>query len=290
MQSIGERLEDARKRMGVSLREAAEATKIRSDFLGYIEQDKMDFDLPDIYKRGFLKNYARFLKLDADKIMADFNAQQLSHTRLGKKGGSEWFGQMDAKSSESENSQSSFDTDDQPAPYGRIAPKPTKSTPASNDSDERIDPADEEEADDKTFYLKVGLIFVGTLALVFVIFGLIWAILGSDDSETIADEPELRAPIAAESANETNSSNGNNAAADQNTLTLVASGNVYVLVKQQLDNQELLRRTLSAGESVSLEKEGAVDILFTAGENLVIEHGGERLRPSTPGTAKITIE
>ena len=44
MQSIGERLEEARKRKGISLREAAEATKIRSDFLGYIEQNKMDFD------------------------------------------------------------------------------------------------------------------------------------------------------------------------------------------------------------------------------------------------------
>ena len=33
MQSIGERLEEARKRKGISLREAAEATKIRSDFL-----------------------------------------------------------------------------------------------------------------------------------------------------------------------------------------------------------------------------------------------------------------
>ena len=62
MQSIGERLEEARKRKGISLREAAEATKIRSDFLGYIEQNKMDFSLPEIYKRGFLKNYARYLK------------------------------------------------------------------------------------------------------------------------------------------------------------------------------------------------------------------------------------
>jgi cytoskeleton protein RodZ len=62
-----------------------------------------------------------------------------------------------------------------------------------------------------------------------------------------------------------------------------------VLVKQQSDNQELLRKTMSDGERVTLEKDGAVDILFTAGENLLIEHAGERLRPSTSGTAKITI-
>ena len=100
MQSIGERLEEARKRKGISLREAAEATKIRSDFLGYIEQNKMDFSLPDIYLRGFLIIYARYLKLDYDKIMTDYNAQQLSKSRLGKKAGSEWFGQMEVKKTE----------------------------------------------------------------------------------------------------------------------------------------------------------------------------------------------
>ncbi|MDP5080533.1 MAG: helix-turn-helix domain-containing protein, partial [Opitutales bacterium] len=47
MQSIGERLEEARKRKGISLREAAEATKIRGDFLGYFEQNKFDFELPE---------------------------------------------------------------------------------------------------------------------------------------------------------------------------------------------------------------------------------------------------
>ena len=33
MQTIGERLEEARKKRGLSLREAAEATKIRGDYL-----------------------------------------------------------------------------------------------------------------------------------------------------------------------------------------------------------------------------------------------------------------
>ena len=47
----------------------------------------MDFSLPEIYKRGFLKNYARYLKLDYDMIITDYNAQQLSKSRLGKKAG-----------------------------------------------------------------------------------------------------------------------------------------------------------------------------------------------------------
>ena len=42
--------------------------------------------------------------------------------------------------------------------------------------------------------------------------------------------------------------------------------------------------------SITLDKDGAVDILFTAGENLQIEHGGELLRPRGSGTAKISIK
>ena len=175
MQSIGERLEEARKRKGISLREAAEATKIRSDFLGYIEQNKMDFSLPEIYKRGFLKNYARYLKLDYDKIMTDYNAQQLSKSRLGKKAGSEWFGQMEVKKNEGEELTDHSESEE-PTSYGRITAKPTRAEEAETNEDG-------DEAD-KTFYMKIGLVFVGTLALVFVVFGLIWAILGSGSDDT----------------------------------------------------------------------------------------------------------
>jgi transcriptional regulator with XRE-family HTH domain len=294
MQTIGERLEDARKRKGISLREAAEATKIRSDFLGSIEQNRFDFDLPEIYKRGFLKNYARYLKLNVEQILTDYNAQQLSNSRLAKKAGAEWFGQMELKkadrpehSEKSEQAETSYESaestereDGESAPLGRILPKP-----AAKPKEES---SHEDEESDKTFYLKIGLIFVGTIALVFVVVGLIWAILGSGDSSTgtAAPAPEIR---DTPSITETLTTGADDEPASSDSITLIASGNVYVLVKQKDDNQELYRNTMGAGDTVPLEKSGPVDILFTAGEFLTIEHGGERMRPSSSGTAKITI-
>ena len=278
MQSIGERLEEARKRKGISLREAAEVTKIRSDFLGYIEQNKMDFELPEIYKRGFLKNYARYLKLDVDKIMTDYNAQQLSNSRLGKKGGSEWFGQMEIKKTESEAT-NERSIPEESSRYGHISAKPSRPEKASQAQDE-------EEDSDKTFYIKIGLIFVGTLALVFVVFGLLWSILGSNSADELENDAVLGDPaeqVGAPIASTTN-------VASNNSITLTASGTVYVLVKQQADNKELYRKTMIEGETITLEKEGPVDILFTAGKHLVIEQGGERFRPNTDGTAKITLK
>ncbi len=74
MQTIGERLEEARKRKGISIREAAEATKIRGDYLHKFESNQFDIKLPDIYIRGFLRIYSNYLKLPAEKIVADFLA------------------------------------------------------------------------------------------------------------------------------------------------------------------------------------------------------------------------
>ena len=74
MQTIGERLEEARKKKGISIREAAEATKIRGDYLTKFESNHFDIGLTEIYTRGFLRTYANFLKLPADRIINDYAA------------------------------------------------------------------------------------------------------------------------------------------------------------------------------------------------------------------------
>lgn len=74
MQTIGERLEEARKRKGISIREAAETTKIRGDYLQKFEANSFEVDLPPLYVRGFLRSYARFLDLDPDRMVSDFDA------------------------------------------------------------------------------------------------------------------------------------------------------------------------------------------------------------------------
>jgi transcriptional regulator with XRE-family HTH domain len=72
MQTIGERLEEARKKKGISVREAAEATKIRGDYLQKFEGNQFDIGLTDIYVRGFLKSYATFLRIPPERLLNDF--------------------------------------------------------------------------------------------------------------------------------------------------------------------------------------------------------------------------
>src|SRR5206468_2106384 len=94
MQTIGERLEEARKKKGISIREAAEATKIRGDYLQKLESNQFDLGLTDIYTRGFLRNYCTFLKIPHERIMNDYAALGRGETR-SRQPNREVYGRMD---------------------------------------------------------------------------------------------------------------------------------------------------------------------------------------------------
>jgi len=95
MQNIGERLEEARKRKGLSVREAAEATKIRGDYLQKFEANDYDLDLPPLYIRGFVRSYARYLELDADRLIAEYDAQLASEGRAPRRETREVYGRVE---------------------------------------------------------------------------------------------------------------------------------------------------------------------------------------------------
>jgi transcriptional regulator with XRE-family HTH domain len=96
MQTIGERLEEARKSKGKSIREAAEATKIRGDYLHKYESNQFDIKLPEIYVRGFLRTYANYLKLPGEKIVNDYQALGVGDAAKNTRGlNREVYGRMD---------------------------------------------------------------------------------------------------------------------------------------------------------------------------------------------------
>jgi cytoskeleton protein RodZ len=70
--SFGENLRRERELRGISLHEIAEATKISVRFLQALEQDRLDVLPGGIFPRAFIKQYARYLGLDAERVLADF--------------------------------------------------------------------------------------------------------------------------------------------------------------------------------------------------------------------------
>ena len=70
--ALGEKLRDAREQRGVDLYRVERDTKIRTKYLAALEAGDFS-DLPgDVYTRGFLRNYATYLGLDADEIVEEW--------------------------------------------------------------------------------------------------------------------------------------------------------------------------------------------------------------------------
>ena len=76
MGTLGNYLRSAREARGIDLREAAQQTRISLQYLKALESE--DFSkLPGaVFVRGFLKNYSKFLQLDATEVMKKFGELQ----------------------------------------------------------------------------------------------------------------------------------------------------------------------------------------------------------------------
>lgn len=71
---IGENLKNARMRKGYSFEFIEEATKIRTKYLQALENDDYAVLPGPVYAKAFLRTYAKFLELDTDEIIDEYNA------------------------------------------------------------------------------------------------------------------------------------------------------------------------------------------------------------------------
>lgn len=287
MYNIGEQLEEARKQKGLSIRDASESTKIRGEYLENFEANNFNIDLPEIYTRGFLRNYARFLKLDGQEILAQY--EKLSENVPYGNDSREILGAI-----KKQNEPFLREPRPEPTPRRRPSlgqmPDPDEASNPEKESEEENEfnfsrdensesneafrrPANtpsEEESEylpfDKTLYLKIGVILGGAVILIILMVALVGA---------------LRSPATEVT--------GNDAEAEIQTIPgteffLEASGDILSVTVRELNTgEELFRGSLSEGMRVPLRREGRVRITTTDGQNLRIEEGGERLRFPTTG-------
>ncbi len=73
MSALGERFRAAREARGLTLSDVAEQIRIRSVYLAAIEDEDWDAIGAPVYVRGFLRTYGRYLGLDPEDAVADFN-------------------------------------------------------------------------------------------------------------------------------------------------------------------------------------------------------------------------
>lgn len=72
---IGNKLREAREARGLTLEEVEEETKIRRKYLQALEEEQFQILPGPIYAKAFLKNYARFLNIDVEETLEEYNRQ-----------------------------------------------------------------------------------------------------------------------------------------------------------------------------------------------------------------------
>lgn len=72
---IGEALRAAREEQGRTIEEASRATRVRADYLRALEEERFDRIGGDVYAKGFLATYARWLGLDAEPLLERYRRE-----------------------------------------------------------------------------------------------------------------------------------------------------------------------------------------------------------------------
>lgn len=279
MQSIGERLEEARKKKGISIREAADATKIRGDFLDCFEKDKFDIGIPDIYVRGFLNNYAKFLHIDPAKITTDYSAFKLGRSKISKRDRGEVLGRLDMPENpqEKESSPASpYQDPENEAPLGSFSGRSGESQSsryASSDSDSESDV-------DYSLYWKLAFAVAAVFAVFILLVYVVWNVITKDSPEINPDLVE--APVLDTSGAEI-------LQPAEEVIRLIASGDVHVLVVEKNTNQRLFNGTIAAGEDVEIRKKGPIAVAFNEGSNLSYTKAGQTYEVAADGLGRISI-
>jgi transcriptional regulator with XRE-family HTH domain len=266
--SIGERLEEARKRKGISIREAAEATKVRGDYLLAMENNSFEINLPEIYKRGFFKIYVNYLRLDAEKFMADFDAvrsatRKTQHRLVPP-----------PQKREQGAAPTGTPTASPSAQQGRVSFGRMDFDSAGEDGEEgeAINPV---AHDGGIPFLRPLMVLAGLVLVVFVVYLVVSAVRSPATPQL---NPDLAQPAVATTANAVR------------PITLSASDRVNVRVIQQSDKALIFDGWLNAGETRNFNVAGPVAISYGKGEALTIERDGQKQATGRSGIGKSIVE
>jgi cytoskeletal protein RodZ len=73
---LGDKLRAERERQSLTIKDIEQGTSIRALYIDCIEKGAYEQLPGEVYTKGFIRNYANFLKLDADAFVREFNEER----------------------------------------------------------------------------------------------------------------------------------------------------------------------------------------------------------------------
>ncbi len=239
MKNLGAKLKATRESMQLSLRDVADATRLRIFVLEKMEDGSFDYKLQDIYKRGFLRIYASFLKLDVDAIMREYNtAMAMRPSEDGKK---------------------------------RIAVAQFEEADVAQETNFG-DLAQEQEVEpDMTMkYVKLGGAFVLAILLIIVVMTILSSVMKSGSEAPVQSQDNANVEnVSAESAI-------NDVPATEPVLVVSAYGDTYLTVAKNANRKSaIFTGTIKAGENKEFKMTEALYLLVTDASKIKMSRDGK---------------
>lgn len=246
MSNIGQQLQEERSRQGYSVKEVADIIHVRAEYIGQIEENTFEIPLHTVYIRGFVRLYAKFLKLDPDEMVDGFNKR---------------------------NAQMEFSTEvtEERESLGTyVLPEDeTRRVDAEKSSTNPFGRYREEDGENRPPWLFPA-IMAGIVIIAFTVFFIV-------KISFFSDKQEIEAPAKTEQtpSSPTDAQGGFSVSElDENLIGLVAKDPVYIYVTQTVDNEILYSGRLEANERKTIIREGEISIACDKAENLIVEKGG----------------
>lgn len=257
-EDFGKQFAIAREACGLSLKDVASKIKVREEYIEDIENNVFDFPLPSVYIRGFIRNYARLLRMDVNAVMARCPVREFQVSDALRRHSGDVVehlkddGTLDGKS-------------EQP-------PKHEQSPKSLQRASELLAGWKNKVAALPRKHLIIG-VFIACCLILAICGGVFYGLQKENfDIDSII-------PVAADEAQ-----------IQAHTVTLSASGNVKVVVRNKGTLEKIYSGGLVSGTVKTIAYYKPIQIFYDHGEYLLIEQeDGERICPQ-PGRGGVEMK
>ena len=189
---IGDTLREARERQNLSIKDIEKGTSIRALYIEAIEKGEFDKLPGNAYTKGFIRNYANFLKLDADACVRQYNEEnnpeEVAAKEAAKRAEEAAEAEQQAAYEKREAAKSRSHSGLFGSSHRSESPKPERAA-APRQEAPRVSVSDFESRVESSHHRQT--LFMGIIAVLVIAAGA-YFLFGSDDETTASKQPQTK--------------------------------------------------------------------------------------------------
>ena len=257
---LGNTLREERERQNLSVEDIEQGTSIRALYIEAIENGEYDKLPGEVYTRGFIKNYAKFLGLDGDEFSKQFTAEV--HGAPSPSPVNE-----NPVENSAEIPAETFVVETKP-----VKPvKPAKPAKAEKKSSKVVGEIHGETGGSSSKLIVAAVVIIAALA------GGAWSFLSSDGGD-VATKPPVQTQQQPKPENPTPVANANPAPpAPIDGVKVEAKFNDRCWTLATVDGTVVLEGVVEAGENLSWEGKQNINLRFGNAGAVELTHNGQNL-------------